>query len=84
MLAGGPIGPANPNKSKVIRSGVEILDPDEVEAAIIRGVTLDQMNLRAGDQIMVDPGARKGPVWRTVLAVAGAVSSVAFLVLRVF
>lgn len=84
MVAGGPIGPANPNKSKVIRSGVEILDHDEVESAIIRGVTLDQMNLRAGDQIMVDPGARKGPAWRTVLAVVGAVSSVGFLLVRIF
>jgi len=84
MVAGGPIGEANPNKSRILRSENEILSREEVAQAIVQGATLDQLNLRAGDQIFVDEDARKPGSFRTVLAVVGAVTSVAFLATRLF
>lgn len=84
MLAGGPIGTADPNKSKVIRATNEILTPDEVSQAIVQGATLDQLNLRAGDQVIVDKAARTGSSFTRALAVVGAVSSLAWLAIRIF
>lgn len=84
MLAGGLSPAADPNRTMVRRGGVVILANEDVQEAIIRGATLDQLNLRAGDEIVVDPKlAQRG---RT-LGVVGAISlvtSVAFLITRIF
>jgi hypothetical protein len=84
MLAGGPIGTADPNKSKVIRATNEILTPDEVSQAIVQGATLDQLNLRAGDQVIVDKAARTGSSLTRVVAAVGAASSLIWLAIRIF
>lgn len=54
MAAGGPIGSADPNKTIIRRGGTTLLAKEEVRDAIVRGSTLDQLNLRAGDEIVVD------------------------------
>lgn len=82
MVAGGPMGTADPNKSKVLRDNSEILSQSEVSQAIIQGATLDQLNLRAGDQIIVDESARSGSSFTRVMAVVGVVMSAGFLVIR--
>ena len=57
MLAGGPAGGVDPAKTRVQRSGTEILSQEDFAQALSEGRTLDQMNLLAGDEILVG-GAR--------------------------
>lgn len=64
MQAGGPSGGANQKKLRIKRAGDVIWDGDELQEAIVEGRTLDQLNLRAGDEIEV-PG--NPPSVRTVL-----------------
>jgi protein involved in polysaccharide export with SLBB domain len=84
MVAGGPVGEANPNKSHVVRASSEILNQAEVSEAIVQGATLDQLNLRAGDQIFVDEGLRRASRMTTILGVLGLATSIAYLFTRLF
>lgn len=53
MLAGGPTVQSDMQKAVMRRSGREILSPKVLRDAISRGSTLDQLDLRAGDEIFV-------------------------------
>lgn len=84
MLAGGPQGTADPNRTVVRRAGTVILPQDEIAAAIIDGRTLDQLNLRAGDEIRVD---EKQVTRRNTLSILGVFSlatSVVYFLTRIF
>jgi protein involved in polysaccharide export with SLBB domain len=84
MAAGGPVGAADPNRSKVLRQSTQILAETDVSEAIVRGATLDQLNLRAGDQIMVDEKLQKRGRTLGVLGVLGLVTSITYLLIRIF
>lgn len=59
MAAGGPSGNANLEKINVLRGDEVVWDGEELQQAMIDGRTLDQLNLRAGDQVDV-PEERSG------------------------
>lgn len=84
MAAGGPSGSADPNRSKVTRQATEILTEADVTDAIVRGATLDQLNLRAGDQIMVDEKLQRRGRALGFLGVLGLVTSITYLLIRIF
>ena len=84
MAAGGPSGAADPNKSKVLRQATEILTEGDVTEAIVRGATLDQLNLRAGDQILVDEKLQRRGRALGVLGVVGLITSISYLLIRIF
>ncbi len=65
MYAGGPSGDADMGKSLVRRGDDEFIEKDQFKEAVTAGKTLDQMDLRAGDQI--DIGKRNDKNWYTVL-----------------
>jgi hypothetical protein len=65
MVAGGPAGNAEPKRTVVRRSGTELLEGKEVQTALTAGRTLDQLNIRAGDEIVV--GQKSGLNWSTAL-----------------
>ncbi|HEX6535561.1 MAG TPA: SLBB domain-containing protein [Gemmatimonadaceae bacterium] len=68
MLAGGPTQGGDVNKTVVKRSN-EVQYPDQVvRQALASGTTLDQMNLRAGDQVVV--GERSKHDWLRIVQVA--------------
>lgn len=84
MLAGGLIAAADPNKTVVRRGTVTILESEDVQEAIIAGATLDQLNLRAGDEIVVDPKfARRGRTL-SIIGLVSLATSVTFLLTRLF
>jgi protein involved in polysaccharide export with SLBB domain len=89
MTAGGPAGGIDPSNTKIERNGQEVLSKEAFRQALIEGRTLDQLNLRAGDEILVG-GSRTtaGPggssFLRTTLPILGAVTSVGYLVTRLF
>lgn len=83
MAAGGPQSHADPDRTVVRRGGVEILAREAFSDALARGLTLDQLNLRAGDEVFI--GQRSTPVslW-TILPVFSALSGLAFFIVTVF
>jgi protein involved in polysaccharide export with SLBB domain len=62
MVAGGPIPTANLEGLQVQRGNEDLLAQDETQAALIQGMTLDQLSLRAGDQLSV-PANPEGGIW---------------------
>jgi protein involved in polysaccharide export with SLBB domain len=80
--AGGPAGNADPHKTTVRRGGVEIWSKEAFQQALVEGVTLDRLNLRAGDEIIVSE--RKHINVRNYIYFVTGVSSLYFLLSRVF
>jgi protein involved in polysaccharide export with SLBB domain len=83
MSAGGPVANADPDRTVVRRGGVEILGREAFSDALARGLTLDQLNLRAGDEVFV--GQRSAPIgFGTIFPVFSALSGLAFFIVTVF
>lgn len=79
MQAGGPAGEANQKKIKIRRGDDVIWEGDNLQVAMVEGRTVDQLNLRAGDEVQVPGGSS---VWKIVRG-AAALSSAVFLVTRI-
>lgn len=75
MLAGGPNAEADLRKVSVRRGAREVLTADRIDAAMAQGTTLDQLNLRAGDELVIGERKRRG--FGSVLQVVTALSAVA-------
>jgi len=76
MAGGGPSGNANLRKTTVRRNGVVVRKEKELQVAFNRGVSLDALNLQAGDEIVV---GEKHPARQSIAyigAIAGAVLAV--------
>ena len=80
--AGGPAGGADPHKMTVRRGGVEIWSKEAFQQALVEGVTLDRLNLRAGDEITV--GEQKHTNVRSYIYLITGASSLYFLLSRIF
>jgi polysaccharide export outer membrane protein len=84
MLAGGPAGTANPNKTVIRRAGNVLYTQAEVSEALLRGTTLDQLNLRAGDEVVVDIKQVPRNSTVSVLTIIGALSTLTFIGVQIF
>ena len=71
MRTGGIGNGTDFKSSKVRRNGVEIIDGETIAKAIVEGRTLDQLNLRAGDEIEI--GAKSRTNWLTTLRTFAAI-----------
>ena len=56
MIAGGLASSARVEEAKVERSGRDVLSASAFRQAVTSGLTLDQLDVRAGDRIMVPQG----------------------------
>lgn len=86
MEAGGPSAEAQLTELRVERGDVRVWEAEEMETAVIQGQTLDQMNIQAGDRIVVPQQAQRDG-WRTardVIAVVGGAISLVFTIDRLF
>ena len=81
MVAGGPGANANLEAVQIRRGATLLMEDEAVSEAFRQGMTLDQLNLQAGDQIQVPP--RRG-VLATLSIVTGVIGSLSFLLWRVF
>ncbi|MDQ6887082.1 MAG: SLBB domain-containing protein [Gemmatimonadota bacterium] len=79
MAAGGPTQDANPDKTIVRRDSKELIASKVVRQAITSGQTLDQLNLRAGDEIVV--GEKTSRSWQNKAQIVSVLSGAALLVL---
>jgi len=85
MTAGGPIGGADPNKAFVRRGTEEIWPKEAFRDALQQGLTVDQLNLRAGDELYLDPQKKRGGFNAlNVLYAISALSSAVYLATRIF
>lgn len=82
MAAGGPGGGADPNRTIVRRAGTLLLSEEEIAAALVRGATLDQLNLRAGDEITVDAKLAGRRSTFSVVSIVSVLTTTLFLVSR--
>lgn len=78
--AGGPTRGAKLQEMRIERRDERIWEGDRLAEAMNRGFTLDQLNLRAGDEIFIPTTQRS--VWWTVGRVALVVGSTVFLGIR--
>jgi hypothetical protein len=81
MVAGGPSGNANLEAVQIRRGPTLLMEDEAVSEAFRQGMTLDQLNLQAGDLIEVPP--RRG-VLATLSIITGVLGSLSFLVWRIF
>ena len=68
MVAGGPTRDAKVGDWRVERNGERVWAGDALRQAIAQGMTIDQMNLHTGDQILVPREVRKDAetTWRII------------------
>jgi len=69
MRAGGPTGNADLNRTVVRRSGQEVISREQVASALTAGMTLDQLHIAPGDEMVV--GEKPNSIWGTVLTLLG-------------
>jgi protein involved in polysaccharide export with SLBB domain len=79
MTAGGPTPGADLTRIVVRRGSREVLSRPAARAALVRGLTLDELGLLPGDEVLIS--GRRERRWPTVLSTASMVSS---LVLGLF
>lgn len=86
-MAGGPTATADLRDLRVERGDTRIWEGELMEMAVIRGQTLDQMNLQAGDRIVVPSGGAQRTGWETFRVVSvtvGSIASLAYALTRIF
>lgn len=74
MAAGGPGGNADLGKVTVRRGTEVIWDAKDARTALADGLSIDQLHMRAGDEINV--GEKRNFPWTTVLSIAIPIVSV--------
>lgn len=82
MVAGGPAGNSNLDRLRVQRGNVVLLESEEVSESIRIGLTLDQLNLRAGDEIFLPVRTTGRGFFGSIGAIAGIVGSLSFLIFQ--
>jgi protein involved in polysaccharide export with SLBB domain len=82
QAAGGVAGNVKLDNSSIKRDDTVIIDRDRFKEAIRTGLSLDQLNIQAGDEIHV--GRERPGTFRNILAGVSAVASVTWLLFRVF
>jgi hypothetical protein len=70
MKAGGPGASADVNNIVIRRGGEVIWNAQDTRTALADGISLDRLNLRAGDELYVDD-VKSGISWAQVLSIVG-------------
>jgi protein involved in polysaccharide export with SLBB domain len=82
IAAGGPMQGAAVNKMKLTRAGTTTVPDDALRSALSRDLTLAQLGVRSGDQLVM-PQADTGGKLTRILAVVVALPAI-FLAIRAF
>jgi hypothetical protein len=78
MSAGGPTSRAEIPKTVVRRRSQTLLSKAAVRDAIVTGLTLDQLGLEAGDELVI--GAKSDRTWMSYVSIATAITGLALTV----
>ncbi|MDH3205938.1 MAG: polysaccharide biosynthesis/export family protein [Gemmatimonadota bacterium] len=85
MVAGGPTAQASMDEIHIDRGSQPFMDGELLQEAIRQGLTLDQLNLQAGDQIVVPAETPGGAFLNNlgiVAGIAGSLTAVIILLIR--
>jgi protein involved in polysaccharide export with SLBB domain len=82
MLAGGPTGAADIDRTVVKRARREYRSADETRQAVAMGLTLDQLGLSAGDELVVGRQRQSISPFITTVAGLGASLTAIFIATR--
>jgi protein involved in polysaccharide export with SLBB domain len=82
MAAGGPSARSGLDKMRIVRGPSVVWSGSELSSALVEGLTLDQLSVRAGDRIEVPEGRSTLETVRNVFAVVSGVASVVWLIQR--
>lgn len=82
MVAGGPAQNAELDGLRIERGVATLMDGDQLQEELRLGSTLDQLNLQAGDQLLLPAGDPAG-VWGRIGLFAGVLTSVTFLIVQI-
>jgi hypothetical protein len=66
------------------RSGKVLYAQEDVREALVRGTTLDQLNLRAGDEVVVDIKQVQRNSTISILTVVGLLTTIGYLASQIF
>lgn len=80
MVAGGIAPNANLDGLRIDRGTNRVIDGTELQDAMREGLTLDQLNLQAGDQVMLPE--RGGGFFGNIGIIAGIVGSLSLLIFQ--
>lgn len=80
MVAGGPAQNARLDDLRIDRGTQTLVDGEDLQEAVRGGLTLDQLNLQAGDQIMMPE--RGAGILQNIALVAGLLGTLSILLLR--
>jgi protein involved in polysaccharide export with SLBB domain len=81
MQAGGPTSSADIERSVVRRANREIRSADETRQAVAKGMTIDQLGLTAGDELVV--GKQRQFLGSSTTAALGAIASLTAVIFAV-
>jgi hypothetical protein len=85
MQAGGPAGDADLDNVEIERNGTVLMKGAEVRTALTEGLSVDQLNLRAGDQIMIPAVEEEtGSIWMGLMRYAIMIGAPLLLGIRIF
>jgi len=80
MAAGGPAPNANLDELRIERGTELVMGGEELQEAMRQGLTLDQLNLQAGDQVVLPE--RGGGFFSNIGLIVGLVSSVTIIIIQ--
>ena len=83
MVAGGMSQTSDIRELKIERGADVVLEGDELQEALRQGLTLDQLNLQAGDQLVLPVQQTGGGILANVSMILGLVTAVALIVVQV-
>lgn len=84
MAAGGPAGNANIDAIRVERGDSRVWEGDRLQQAMIEGRTLDQLNVRAGDRILIPQGSGGAQSMLRTLTLLLSIPATIFALTRIF
>lgn len=84
MLAGGPSGNTDFEGLRIERGAQRLYEGEVLQEALREGLTLDQLNLQAGDQIVLPVASTGSFFLRNLVPIMGALGSISFLIFRLF
>src|SRR5690606_33880635 len=83
MAAGGPGSNSGLERMKIVRGTTVVWSGSELNNALVEGLTLDQLSVRAGDRIEVPTARSTLTTVRNVFGIVSGVASVVWLIVRI-
>ena len=80
MLAGGPAAEAKLDELEISRSGRKVLSLKDSKKALREGQTLDQLDVRSGDEVRIPQKRRIN--WQALLQAVGIAVTLLFAVIQ--